>query len=143
MIFKKSYYYFLSIHKHVHHTGIIIGVRELAEDLDSVAVNWKGLGLQLGIKSANLNAICGNQNKARGCFTQTLETWLESGNPTHDAVIKALRSATVGHNTLARKLDTKGIRCLECGTVVYLCFSDVLVSQMLFIYHFWVLYLVI
>ena len=31
----------------------------------------------------------------------------------------------------------------ETGSVVYLCFSDVLVSQLLFIYHFLDLYLVI
>ena len=88
------------------HTAI--GLNVLVEDLDSVASDWKSLGLQLGIKNADLNAICGNQNKARECFSQTLETWLESGNPTHDAIIKALRSATVGHSGLARKLDTKG-----------------------------------
>ena len=80
----------------------------LVEDLDPVAVNWKDLGLQLGIENADLNAICGNQNKARECFTQTLETWLQSGNPTHDTIIKALRSRAVGHDALARRLDTKG-----------------------------------
>ena len=98
------------------HTAYIsthVGVKALTEDLDSVAVKWYNLGLQLGIQLEDLDAIAGDSDWTLVCFRKALNAWLKSGNPTHDAVIEALESSTVGHNALARELKTGGTQ-LSC-----------------------------
>ena len=99
------------------HTACIythVGVSTLTEDLDSVATKWYSVGLQLGIQPKDLDAINGDSDWTEVCFRKTLSAWLGGGNPTHDAVITALRSATVGHNTLAEELKTGGTQ-LSCS----------------------------
>ena len=93
------------------HAHNIKGLAELLRDLNSVAADWFDLGLQLEIDDAELRAVSGQENRTGECFRNTLREWLKSGTPTHDAIIKALRS--IGHNALARKLESKGL-CYAC-----------------------------
>ena len=89
------------------HTCNIKGLAELLRDLNSVAANWFNFGLQLDIDDDELTAVSGQENRTAECFRKTLREWLKSGTPTHDAIIKALRS--IQHRALARKLDSKGL----------------------------------
>ena len=93
---------------------------QLLEELDSVAAKWFDFGLQLGIEQQDLDAMCDDSGQPVVCFRKTLNAWLKSEKPTHDAVISALRSPTIGHNALASKLDTGGSQ-LSCSADVTSC----------------------
>ena len=104
---------YISIHTHLE-------LLQLTEDLDPVATKWFALGLQLGIEEKDLEAIHDDSDLAAVCFRKTLNAWLKSEIATHDAVIRALRSSTVGHIALASKLDTGGSQ-LSCSADVTSC----------------------
>ena len=87
------------------YSATVIGVKELAADLDSEATNWNSLGLQLDVNVDNTD---NNTNRAAVCFRKTLEEWRRSGTATPKAIIEALRSPTINHNALANQLDKPG-----------------------------------
>ena len=93
---------FTCTHISIFHTAI--GVKDLAEKLDSVAVRWEDLGIQLDVDVNNI----ANPLTAGECFKQTLKVWLNSGNATREAVIDALETSIVGENALAHRLKDQG-----------------------------------
>ena len=95
------------IYAHIIHfySATVIGVKELAADLDSEATNWNTLGLQLDV---NVDNIDNNTNRAAVCFQKTLQEWRKSGNAKPEAIIEALRSRTINHHALAKQLDKPG-----------------------------------
>jgi len=102
-------------------TPIYKGVKTLAADLNEVATDWFLLGLQLGIKECDLTFLDSDVNTAAIFFRKTLMEWLRSSsNPTHDAIIDALKSPTVGQDALAGNLDSKEFRDkpLDLGVLI-------------------------
>ena len=87
---------------------LCIALKELTEDLNSVAADWFELGVQLDIEDGELRGVSGKENAAAKCFQKTLSLWWKSGTPTLKAITDALRSSVIGHNNLARKLE-KGL----------------------------------
>jgi len=73
-----------------------------------VATDWYTLGLQLDIEDEELRVVDSKENTAAECFRKTLREWLRTSTPTHDAIITALSSSSVGHKALATRLDSKG-----------------------------------
>ena len=95
-------------HAHIHVSHLSIALKELTEDLNSVAADWFELGVQLDIEDGELRGVSGKENAAAKCFQKTLSLWWKSGTPTLKAITDALRSSVIGHNNLARKLE-KGL----------------------------------
>ena len=97
-------------HIHVSLTcaHLCIALKELTEDLNSVAADWFELGVQLDIEDGELRGVSGKENAAAKCFQKTLSLWWKSGTPTLKAITDALRSSVIGHNNLARKVE-KGL----------------------------------
>ena len=93
------------MHKCFFYSVTVIGVKQLAADLDCEATNWKTLGLQLDV---NVDNIDNNTNRAAVCFQNTLDEWRRSQTATPQAIIEALRSTTISHNGLANQLDKPG-----------------------------------
>ena len=88
----------------------VIGIRELAEDLDPVAINWRSLGIQLDVNVDNIDS---EENRAGECLRKTLEAWKERGTATIGDIITALKSPAIGHNALAADLKQRGSQ-LSC-----------------------------
>ena len=112
----------MQTHKYIHFSitcaHLYIALKDLTEDLNSVAADWFELGVQLDIEDSELRGVSGKENAAAKCFQKTLSLWWRSGTPTLKAVTDALRSSVIGNNNLARKLE-KG-----------LCFLPVLSSYL-------------
>ena len=87
---------------------LCIALKELTEDLNSVAADWFELGVQLDIEDGELRGVSGKENAAAKCFQKTLSLWWKSGTPTLKAITDALRSRVIGHNNLAIKVE-KGL----------------------------------
>lgn len=109
-------------HQHIHLSStcahLYTALKELTEDLNSVAADWFELGVQLDIEDGELRGVSGKENAAAKCFQKTLSLWWRSGTPTLKAVTDALRSSVIGHNNLARKLE-KGL-CILPVLSIYL-----------------------
>ena len=79
-------------------------------DLWKVRSKWRNLGIQLGTKIDDLEAIHKEHGNAPdSCFTDSIICWLrQSSSPrTWMAIIKALRSPTVEFYNLAEELERK------------------------------------
>ena len=93
-----------------------IGSRDRLEDapthlelMTKVAVNWRYIGLNLGLDSNNLNAIedC-YRGDYRRCFECVFSAWERQKNVpfTWAAIIKALESPLVEENRLAEEIKS-------------------------------------
>ena len=95
----------------------VIGIRELAEDLDPVATRWRPLGIQLEVNVDNIDS---EENRAEECLRKTLEAWKARGTATIGDVITALKSPAIGNNALAANLKQRGSQ-LSCQLIVHVC----------------------
>ena len=88
-------------------------VKVVQESLWEVRSKWRNLGIQLDMKPGDLEAIGERSSNPDDCFTDCILCWLKQGNPppTWRAVIKALRSPTVGFQGLAEELEIEYLQC--------------------------------
>ena len=80
------------------------------EELHDVRTKWYDFGLQIKVKSSDLDAIKQkNREDPHVCFRELLNDWLKQANPkpTWKAVISALQSPTVGFEQLAESMAKK------------------------------------
>ena len=57
--------------------------REMTNDLNGLAAEWRMFGVQLKMDTDRLDAIAGDRSPAATCFSKILETWLQSVNTLH------------------------------------------------------------
>ena len=83
-------------------------ISELLNEVASKAIsNWKEVGLQLGIKLQNLEAIENKNRDSTICYAAMFERWKRNGKPpyTWTTIIKALKAPAVGEMQLALELE--------------------------------------
>ena len=92
-----------------------LSVSDLADvqrKLYAVNTRWYNVGLELGLKVPTLDSI---DTKHRGdpslCFRETLKEWLKGidPSPTWEAMVKALKSPTVGDHQLAEQIQAEHV----------------------------------
>ena len=59
---------------------LCIALKELTEDLNSVAADWFELGVQLDIEDGELRGVSGKENAAAKCFQKNIVTMVEEWN---------------------------------------------------------------
>ena len=87
-------------------------VKDLCDTQECVwgaRTKWCNIGLKLKIDPETLNVIEGNNKDIGNCFRVMLTTWLKTVDPkpTLAALAEALRSPMVGHEHLAKQLQTR------------------------------------
>ena len=85
------------------------------EEVLNVSAEWYNLGLQLKVRTGELNSIRAEFTTPKHQLREMLNAWLTtSDNPSWEALINALRSRSVGACQLAGDLETK--YCPRAGT---------------------------
>ena len=72
--------------------------------------DWQDIGIELGLKVADLDAIeKNNHGNVEKCFSKMLTLWLRRANPppTWSAMIEALKEPAVGFEDLAEQVESK------------------------------------
>ena len=68
-------------------------------------VNWQYLGLKLGLEKPQLDIIDQNKQGIVGkCQMEMISQWLDTGNASWRALVRALASPLVGKRGLAMKI---------------------------------------
>ena len=68
-------------------------------------VNWQYLGLKLGLEKPQLDIMDRNcQGKVKDCQMEMISQWLDTGNSSWRALVRALASPLVGKRDLAMKI---------------------------------------
>ena len=89
-----------------------IKLKDVYEDVVSISHKWYDLGLQLELEEGTLKTIkSDNPENSQHCLREMLSTWLKfDPRPTWHTLCAALRSRTVGAETLASNLVAKYIK---------------------------------
>ena len=86
-------------------------------------VNWKYLGLTLGLEKPQLDIMDRNkQGIVEECRMEMISRWLDTGNASWRALVRALASPLVEKRDLAMKIAAEHTKCEEhaCGCVMCL-----------------------
>ena len=103
-------------------------------------IDWKSLGLSLGIPVSVIDRVEVDCHRATDCQRHMLQHWLNTGNASWAALVAALRSQLVFMNGLANiiakehpsKLKSTKIYVFSILTVIIkLLFNDVTLSMFL------------
>ena len=89
-----------------------IKLKDVYEDIVGISHKWYDLGLQLEVEEGTLKTIkSDNPGNSQDCLREMLSTWLKiDPRPTWHALCAALRSRTVGAETLASDVVAKYIK---------------------------------
>ena len=79
-------------------------LKHLVNDLYIVRKKWKWIGLGLGVKSSELDAMCGSLLE---CLYSMLSEWVKGVDPgpSWEELVAVLRSPTVDETGLAKELE--------------------------------------
>ena len=91
-----------------HNVSIISGINDLFDvtsELEDVAVNWRGIGLALGLHNPDLRKIATEGKDVIDCLRDMLELWLNKsydvitfGEPSWQMLENAVRARAGGNN---------------------------------------------
>lgn len=85
-------------------------LRELVEELHGVKKRWYHIGLQLKVSDEALDGIDAECNDNHvDALLRMLKEWRRQGETSWTAVVKALRSRSVGEHLLAKNLEERFI----------------------------------
>ena len=101
-------------HSFIHHvdTLSINDLHRITEATSEARAKWYDCGLALGLTAGTLDAV---KETSKGdcdhCYRDTLKEWLKGAGslPTWGALCNALKTASVGHSTLAEKLSEQHV----------------------------------
>ena len=93
--------YKCSVYLLLHSLTVTMDLRRLLRLLHDVRAKWYDIGIQLSISIGTLDAIKAEHSECGKCLCEMLKYWLNTQQPTFDALIEALSSEPVGENTLA------------------------------------------
>ena len=75
-------------------------------------VNWQYLGLKLGLEKPQLDIMDQNCRGIVGnCQMEMISRWLDTGNASWRALVRALASPLVGKRDLAMKIAAEHTKC--------------------------------
>ena len=94
---------FLSSHSPIFIAGP--NLTDLLKATISVTANWKNLGLLLGLQSFELDVINStNKGDVNDCQRDMITKWLNTGDASWRALVRALASPLVGKRGLAMSI---------------------------------------
>jgi len=95
-------------------TILLVGLKELVEDLEPCAAQWRMLGTMLKIRQGKLQAIEGEDKRVSNCLICVLDEWLQTkcSPNTKEQLLKVLRTRAMGpEEVLAKEIEeNKGTR---------------------------------
>ena len=87
----------------------IITVNETVDELP-----WHSLGLALDLEKYRLDVIhIDHRGNVRDCLKAMISLWLDTGNASWHALVRALASPLVGKKDLAEKIAAEHTKCEE------------------------------
>ena len=97
--------------------SVIDDLFNVTSELEDVAVNWRGIGLALGLRDPVLGAIDAGGKSVYGCLTDMLRLWLNKsydvikcGKPSWEMLENAVRARAGGNNpAIADQINRKYI----------------------------------
>lgn len=91
-------------------------LKDVVEELHDVKTQWKAIGIQLEVPTPTLRRIeSTHKNDPEEAFSEMMYEWLNQTDPepTWSAIVKALRSRSVGASLLAGTLERN--KCPDRG----------------------------
>ena len=84
------------------------------EELFDISIKWHELGLQFGIKNAELKKIAAQNLNPDQALCKMVETWLQTmDKPTWEFIVEKLRNRTIQESVLANDIERK-----YCGMLI-------------------------
>ena len=84
-------------------------IREVREKIWEARVKWYDIGIEVGCKIHDLDAIKANNHDVEACFSNMLTIWLRKSGATWEALANALRSDPVGYPQLAESITSNAL----------------------------------
>ena len=84
------------------------------EDLKAISlVEWKAVGLMLGIHDGILESIQHSHSSSQECHHAMLECWINTGQAYWSTLVEALRSPLLGEEELADEITKRYLSMLS------------------------------
>lgn len=93
---------------HALYSFFLAELKELVEDLEPCAAQWRMLGIMLKIRPADLDAIVQQIKPVDKCLMEVLRVWLQTEHSPHtlEQLLKALRTKAMGpEEVLAQEIE--------------------------------------